>query len=105
MPHMSDYSEETNKTDKSGYLSLAIEPKKMNDVGMDEKMRYPTLYLDGKEDLLKGQVIGEMGEAVIKFKLSGNGLDVLAIKFMKGRHTEEPKKESKMSMKNEGSEM
>ena len=76
-----------------GFISLAEEPMRANDTGMEEKMRYPTLYVNGEQ--LKGAVIGEKGRAEVTYEITTSGLKVYGIKFGKGT-VEEPKPKKKI---------
>jgi len=76
------------------FYDLGKEPSKMNDVGREDKIRYPSIYDVTPDNFppLKDMKLGDTGEALIQFKISGNGgIDVHGIKWV---GSAEPKDES-----------
>ena len=89
---------------KGEFYNLGQSPKRVEAIPMEDKMRYPSIF-DLGIDLyppLKEMKLGEIGQAVIKFKIKGSGIEILAMKEMDGMMEDEPSKRKKaMPMKKE----
>ena len=66
------------------FYNLGKKPTKMNDMGREDKIRYPNVYDVSVDKFppLKDMKLGDMGEAVIHFKINGGGLDIHEMKFL-----------------------
>lgn len=69
-----------------GYYKLGKKPKKMNDVGMPDKVMNPSMNIDAEQyPPLKDMKLGSTGEACIQFKINPKygGIEVIAMKPLK----------------------
>lgn len=80
-----------NVADATKFYDLGQQPSKLNDVGREDKISYPCLYDIGPEEFppLAYMRLGDTGEAAIKFKIKGGGIEIISIK-MNGAASDAP---------------
>src|SRR3990167_5336014 len=84
---------------KDAFYDLGKSPKKMNDMDMPEKMRYPMIHDIGVDNYppLGEMKLGGTGRAEIEFKIAkGGGIEILKMKDLgssKGPDDTKPKEE------------
>ena len=74
------------------FVDLGKEPAKMNDVGREDKIHYPCAYGIGIDEFpaMRDRKVGDTGEALIRFRPQGDGIEILGIKWV---GTADPKAE------------
>lgn len=75
------------------FVDLGKEPSKVNDIGREDKISYPCAYGIGIDQFpaMKDMKLGDTGEAVIRFRPQGDGIEILGIKWI---GTADPKAEA-----------
>ena len=63
---------------------LGQDPKRLNDMGREDKMQYPCAYDINPENFppMKSMRLGDVGEAVIHFKVKGGGIEIRDIQLV-----------------------
>ena len=75
------------------FYDLGKDPKKLNDVGREDKITYPSVYDINPDNFppLKDMKLGDTGEAMIHFRIRGSGIEVTEIKSMGAMNPESEK--------------
>lgn len=79
--------------DGESFVDLGKEPSKVNDIGREDKIQYPCAYGIGVDEFpaMKDMKLGDTGEAVIRFRPQGDGIEIIGIKWL---GTADPKAEA-----------
>ena len=66
------------------FFELGRDPARMNDMGREDKIQYPCAYDINPENFppLKDMKMGDTGEALIRFKPKGDGIEIQSIKWI-----------------------
>ena len=82
---------------ENSFYPLGRDPAKLNDVGREDKLSYPSLSLSVDEyPPLKDMKLGDTAEAMIRFRIGKHGgLDVMEMKHMNSDMMKDKKEETK----------
>ena len=69
---------------QDNFFELGQEPAKMNDMGREDKIQYPCAYGITVDEFppMKDMKLGDTGEALIRFKPKGDGIEIISIKWV-----------------------
>lgn len=69
---------------EGAFYDLGRDPKKINDVGNEDKIQYPTLNI-GPDDFppMQEMKLGSTGQSLVKWRISRHGgIEVLGMKYL-----------------------